>query len=48
MQDKIQSFIEKIENKKLLIFNLSWGILDYNNEKELLFINKTINLFKVI
>lgn len=46
MQEQIKSFIEKVENKKFSIFNLQ-GKLEFNEEKEVLFISKAINLLKV-
>ena len=46
MQDTILLFIDKIETKKSSIFNTQSN-LDFNQEKEIIFITKATNLLKV-
>jgi len=47
MLEEIKLFINKVENKKSSIFNLQ-AKLEFNEEKEILFISRAINLLKVI
>ncbi len=47
MQENIQIFIDNIERKKILLSNMSNSVIEDKNEKESLFINKTIKILKV-